>query len=117
MRLRTWVARVVRVVNNQVASLADSPWWGRLVSRHIVVITYVGRRSGRTFSTPVGYRRTGNQITIGVQAPNVKTWWRNFLGTGGPISLRLDRKDRPGHAVSRRDDRGRVTVTVDLDDS
>lgn len=117
MRLRTWVARVVRVVNTGVASLANSPRWGRLVGRHIVVITYVGRRSGRTFSTPVGYRRAGNQITIGVQAPDIKTWWRNFLGAGGPISLRLDGTDRPGHAVARRDDRGRVTVTVDLDRS
>ena len=115
MRLRTWVQRVVRVVNVQVAALADSPRWGRLVGRHIVVITYVGRRSGRTFSTPVGYRRAGDEITIGVRLPDAKTWWRNFLGTGGPLSLHLDRTERSGHAVARRDDRGRVTVTVHLD--
>ena len=46
--------------------------------------------------------------------PDAKQWWRNFLGTGGPISLNLDGVDRAGHAVASRDDRGRVTVTVDL---
>ncbi len=115
MRRATLVERVVGVVNARVAALADSPRWGRLVGRHIVVITYVGRRSGRTFSTPVGYRRTGDEITIGVRFPDAKTWWRNFLGTGGPLALHLDGADRSGHAVARRDDRGRVTVTVSLD--
>ncbi|WP_371812872.1 hypothetical protein [Saccharopolyspora sp. ASAGF58] len=48
--------------------------------------------------------------------PDSKTWWRNFLGTGGPISLHLDDEDRSGHAVGHRDEHGRVTVTVRLDD-
>jgi hypothetical protein len=78
------------------------------------MLTYTGRRSGRTFSTPVGYRRTGDDVTIGVRMPDAKTWWRNFLGAGGPLSLHLDGTDRPGHAVARRDEKGRVTVSVKL---
>jgi hypothetical protein len=35
---------------------------------------------------------------------------------GAPIMLQLNDVHRTGHAVSRRDDRGRVTVTVRLDD-
>jgi hypothetical protein len=54
-------------------------------------------------------------ITIGVQMPDAKNWWRNFLGDGEPLTLELDGADRTGHAVARRDDRGRVTVTVRLD--
>jgi hypothetical protein len=42
-------------------------------------------------------------------------WWRNFLAEGGPISLQLDGIDRTGHAIARRDEAGRVTVTVRLD--
>ncbi len=72
-------------------------------------------RSGRTFSIPVGYRRHGDDVTIGVRMPDSKTWWRNFLGAGAPMSLHLDGADRPGHAVSRRDEKGRVTVSVRLD--
>jgi len=102
-------------VNACVVALRSSPRWGRIVSRRLTVVTYVGRRSGQTFSTPVGYRRAGDTVTIGVQFPDAKTWWRNFLDEGGPISLHLDGVDRAGHAVARRDDKGRVTVTVRLD--
>jgi hypothetical protein len=49
-------------------------------------------------------------------SPDAKSWWRNFLGEGGPITLlRLDGVDRTGHAVADRDEKGRVTVTVQLD--
>jgi hypothetical protein len=92
-----------------------SPRWGPLVSRQLTVITYTGRRSGRTFSTPVGYRRAAGVVTIGVRLPDAKKWWHNFTGEGGPIFLHLDGTDQAGHAVARRDEKGRVTVTVRLD--
>ncbi|MFI6866880.1 nitroreductase/quinone reductase family protein [Nocardia sp. NPDC050406] len=104
----------VRGFNGAVARLTEAPVVGSLVGRGFVVITYVGRKSGRTFSTPVNYWRSGNAIMIGVAMPDKKTWWRNFLGEGAPISLRLRGVDRPGHAVARRDERGRVTVRVTL---
>ncbi|MEV6984233.1 hypothetical protein AB0M95_23670 [Sphaerisporangium sp. NPDC051017] len=86
-----------------------------MVSRHLTVVTYTGRRSGRTFSTPVAFRRVADTVTISVQFPDAKKWWRNFLDEGGPISLHLDGIDRTGHAVATRDEAGRVTVTVRLD--
>ena len=50
-----------------------------------------------------------------LMTPDSKTWWRNFTGEGGPITLvGLDGADRTGHAVAHRDDRGRVTVRVRL---
>ncbi|GAA1979229.1 hypothetical protein [Amycolatopsis minnesotensis] len=86
----------------------------RLFSGRMTEITYTGRRSGRTFSTPVAYARDGDEVTIRVMAPDAKQWWRNFTGDGGPISLKLADTDREGHAVAERDDRGRVRVTVRL---
>ncbi len=106
--------RAVDRVNSGVVALRSSPRLGRLVSRHLTVVTYTGRRSGRTFSTPVAYRRTGDTVTISVKFPDAKNWWRNFQGEGGPILLNLDGVDRTGHAVARRDERGRVSVTVRL---
>ncbi len=111
----TTMSRMVGCVNAGVAALTTAPLVGGLVGRHIAMITYTGRRSGRTFSTPIGYRWVGSEIRIGVQMPDAKAWWRNFLGDGGPVSLHLNGVDRHGHAVSRRDERGRVTVTVRLD--
>jgi F420H(2)-dependent quinone reductase len=112
---RSVLARMADVLNPRVAALTSSPRWGRLVGRGIVLLTYTGRRSGRTFTIPVGHKRTGDDVTIGVRLPDRKNWWRNFLGEGAPLSLRLDGADRPGHATARRDQRGRVTVQVHLD--
>lgn len=107
--------RAINRFNSCVLTLRSSPRWGRLISRRLTVVTYTGRRSGRTFSTPVAFRRASGTVTIGVQFPDAKLWWRNFLAEGGPISLQLDGIDRTGHAVARRDEAGRVTVTVRLD--
>jgi hypothetical protein len=107
---------IVGVVNAGVTGLMHLPVVGRLVGRGLVVIRYVGRRSGTTFETPVGYRRRGDAILIGVVGPDKKNWWRNFLDGGAPITLLdLDGRDRTGHAVAHRDERGGVSVTVTLD--
>ncbi|BDT99855.1 hypothetical protein [Nocardia sputorum] len=116
MGSKTVAGRAVHAVNAGVAALLGAPVLGRLLGRGFVVITYVGRRSGRTFSTPVNYWRKGDGLVIGVAMPDKKTWWRNFLGEGGPITLHLHGVDRRGHAVARRDERGRVFVNVRLDD-
>jgi hypothetical protein len=109
---------LVRGVNWVVTALINAPLFGRVVRRGLVTIRYVGRRSGKTVELPVGYRRSGDSIIIGVAMSDGKAWWRNFLGDGGPITLlQLDGRDRSGHAVATRDDRGRVSVTVRLDES
>src|SRR5918996_766741 len=92
---------VVPVVNRLAVALLDTPLLGRIVGRGLVKIRYVGRRSGKTFELPVGYRRSGDGIVIGVAAPDAKTWWRNFLGEGAPITLLgLDGRDHIAHAVA-----------------
>jgi hypothetical protein len=101
--------------NRRLIAVRAAPRWGKAMRRHLTVVTYTGRRSGRTISTPVGFRRDGDTVTIGVQMPDAKKWWRNFLGDGHPLTLELDGAARTGRAVARRDDRGRVTVTVRLD--
>ncbi len=108
-------SRFVHAFNAGVAALMRVPVVGGVVGRGLVLLTYTGRRSGRTFTIPVGYRRTGDEIRIGAEFPDAKLWWRNFLGVGRPLSLHLDGVDRPGHGVARRDDQGRVTVTVHLE--
>ncbi len=106
---------IVGIVNKVFIGLIDAPVVGPFVRRAMINIRYVGRRSGRTIETPVGYRRAGEKIVINVMSPDKKTWWRNFLGDGGPITLlKLDGQDRTGHAVADRDAAGRVSVTVTL---
>ncbi|MFZ0833614.1 MAG: nitroreductase/quinone reductase family protein [Mycobacterium sp.] len=106
--------RAAPLFNAPVAAVATSPRFGGLVNRNIAMLSYTGRRSGRTFTIPVAYRRTGDEIVISVNMPEAKTWWRNFLGNGGPLTLRLDGTERAGHAIAQRDPRGYVTITIRL---
>ena len=116
MRRGIFGTPIVPAFNAVTAKLIDVPLLGNVVRRNLVMISYVGRRSGKTFTTPVNYRRVGDEVVIRVQLPDAKNWWRNFLGGGGPITLRLNGTDQTGHAVATRDDQERVTVTVKLDD-
>lgn len=107
---------IAGIINNVFDGLIDAPVVGPLVRRALIKIRYVGRRSGKTIQTPVGYRRSGDGIVINVMSPDSKTWWRNFLGEGGPITLlNFDGADRTGHAIASRDEKGRVKVAVRLD--
>lgn len=105
--------RAAPLVNVPVTAITNSRF-GAGLRGSITLITYTGRRSGRTFSIPVAYRRRGDEIDIAANLPDAKTWWRNFLGDGGPVSLTLDGAERTGHAVAHRDEKGRVTVRVRL---
>ncbi len=116
MRRGIFGTPIVPAFNAVAAELIDVPLLGNVVRRNLVMISYVGRRAGKTFTTPVNYRWIGDEVVIRVGLPNAKNWWRNFLGGGGPITLRLNGTDRNGHAVATRDDQGQVTVTVKLDD-
>ncbi|MGV9662951.1 nitroreductase/quinone reductase family protein [Nocardia niigatensis] len=108
------MAQIMGGFNAGVVALTKLPVIGPLMGRGFVVITYTGRRSGKTFSTPVNYWRSGDELVIGVAMPDKKSWWRNFQGEGAPISLHLNGVDRTGHAVTQRD-KGRVSVRVTLD--
>ncbi|HEX5253934.1 MAG TPA: hypothetical protein VFW69_08685 [Mycobacterium sp.] len=89
--------------------------WSWLLQRFVVTISYTGRRSGNSFSTPVLYSKHDDIITIRVASPDSKKWWRNFLDDGAPITVHLAGATRTGYATSRRADRGRVIVHVALD--
>ena len=50
----------------------------RLLSGSVMLITYAGRRSGRTVAVPVQYREADGEIRVRVGAPDRKQWWHNF---------------------------------------
>jgi hypothetical protein len=105
---------VSRAFNAGFVALTKAPLVGPLLSRNIAEISYVGKKSGRTITTPIAFSRSGDSVTINVVAPQHKTWWRNFLGDGGPLTVRFADGPRSGHAVAHRDEQGRVKVDVAL---
>jgi hypothetical protein len=110
----TVVGRAVTGFNRVFVRLRSSRLIGPFVGRYLTVVSYTGRRSGRTFSTPVGYRRTGDVVTIQVMFADAKNWWRNFTGDGGPLTLDLPGGPVTGHAVATRLSGNRVNITVQL---
>ncbi len=56
----------------------------RLMSGRTVLVSFTGRRSGRTFTTPVNYLRSGDEVLIATDS----AWWRNLTG-GAPVTLWL----------------------------
>src|SRR5882724_1766410 len=103
-----------RLGNPGIRLLLNSPLHAPLSAR-LALITVTGRRSGRTFTFPVGYRRADGVVTIGVGWPERKLWWRNLLGQGAPVQMRIRGKDYSGHAVARGDEQRGVNVEVTLD--
>jgi hypothetical protein len=99
--------------NRLVAVLLRSPLHP-LVSGRLALISVTGRRSGAQHTFPIGYQQTDEHLTIPVLWPQRKLWWRN-VRDGATVRLRLRGAERTGQARARVDERGSVTVEVQLD--
>lgn len=65
---------------------------GRRHFRMAAQIRHVGRRSGRTYTTPVSARRTGDSVLIALTFGNQSDWVRNVRSAGGG-SIRIEGAD------------------------
>lgn len=101
-----------RTANPAVRAVLSSPLHP-LLSRRLALITVIGRRSGRRYTFPVGYRQDGDRVVVNVGWPERKQWWRN-LRDGDPVEMRIRGHRRVGRAQARGDERTGVTVEVQL---
>jgi deazaflavin-dependent oxidoreductase (nitroreductase family) len=60
------------------------------VSKNTMLITYTGRKSGKTYSTPINYLRDGNHLYATSRRERV--WWRS-LRDGSPVRLLVQHKE------------------------
>lgn len=80
------MGKLLNQIGNPVISfLLRSPLHG-LLSRNMLLITVTGRKSGKSYTTPVGYVRVGDEFVI-VSSPD-RSWWKNLRG-GAPVSVRV----------------------------
>jgi deazaflavin-dependent oxidoreductase (nitroreductase family) len=86
-----WLNRVMKFI---LRSPFHSP-----VSRTIMLITFTGRKSGRTYTTPVSYLRENGVVTLFTHG----VWWKNLIG-GAPVTLRIQGKNLQGTAEPVTDD-------------
>ncbi len=83
---------VFRLINSVVGSILRSPLH-RLLSGRLLLLTFYGRKSGRRYTTPVGYGQTGDTLLINTESP----WWRNLRG-GARVGVRLRGRECAGTA-------------------
>jgi deazaflavin-dependent oxidoreductase (nitroreductase family) len=102
-----------RTANPVIRSILRSPLHP-LLSRRLALISVTGRKTGRTFTFPVGYERAGDIVRIGVGWPERKRWWRNLLEEGR-VEMVLGGKRRTGTARATGDEHSGVVVEVTLD--
>jgi hypothetical protein len=84
-------------VNPLLGLLLRSPLHGR-ISNALLLLTFKGRVSGKTYTTPVGYHRAGETILVFTHSP----WWKNFVG-GAPVTMLLEGEAVQGRAEVSRD--------------
>jgi deazaflavin-dependent oxidoreductase (nitroreductase family) len=77
-------------VNKTMKLVLRSPLHG-MVSKTILLITFTGRKSGKTYTTPVSYSQHDDQVYIFTHA----TWWKN-LHSDRPVSLRIRGQELQG---------------------
>ncbi len=84
------------IINPAMRLLLRSPLhW--LMSDSLMLITFVGRKSGRTFTTPVRYMRHDDAIRCFTAASS--KWWRNMRG-GAEVKLLIRGQEGRYRAVA-----------------
>lgn len=100
-KMPAWVKPIMQF---QVFLLRHN-WLGPL-GDELMAITVKGRKSGKTYSTPIGYLRDGETI---IALSRGSQWFKNAVATGEAL---LDIKGRPMkvrvEAVSDRAERERI---------
>jgi deazaflavin-dependent oxidoreductase (nitroreductase family) len=81
-----------KLYNPIVIWLLRSPLHG-LMSGSTMLITFSGRKSGKSYTTPVNY--VWDDRTLLVVSPRDRLWWRNLRG-GAPVTVRVRARNLRG---------------------
>lgn len=90
--------KALGALNGFPIMLLQSPIHG-VMSKSVVLLTFTGRKSGKTYKIPVNYLRDGDLIL----ATTDSGWWRNFRD-GGAVTLHLQGQPYAGTAEAITDE-------------
>ena len=75
-----------------------TPVLQRWLGRSTALITFTGRNTARTYTTPVTYARRGTSVVVLTRES--RQWWRN-LNEDTPVRMRLAGRDHDATATAR----------------
>ena len=87
--------------NDFMAWVLRSPFHGML-SNGMMLISVTGRKTGKTYTTPVGFYEEGGYLWV--ITSRERSWWRNLQG-GADVKLLLKRKPVNGFAETELDEK------------
>lgn len=102
---RSWTWTPSPAMNGVMATILRLPLLHRILSGSMLLITFTGRKTGKRYTTPVGYLREGNSVTI--LTKRFRRWWRNFEEPA-PVELLLAGRKVRGQATALTDEAAMV---------
>ncbi|HSO14143.1 MAG TPA: nitroreductase/quinone reductase family protein [Anaerolineales bacterium] len=87
--------------NDFISWVLRSPFHA-ILSGGMLLITVTGYKTGKKYTTPVGYYRNGEYLWI--LTSRDRTWWKNLRG-GAEVSLLLKRKPVTAFAETELDEK------------
>lgn len=87
--------------NDFMSWVLRSPFHGML-SNGMMLISVTGRKTGRTYTLPVGYYTEGDYLWVITSRD--RTWWKNLQG-GAQVNLLLKRKPVQAFAETETDEK------------
>ena len=90
--------------NPIITWLLHSPLHG-FVSKNMMLISYTGRKSGKSYTTPVNYLRMKDERGdfLATTSQKERVWWRNLRG-GAPVRVRIQGQERSASAEAIEDE-------------
>jgi hypothetical protein len=81
-----------------------------MVGQGVALLTFIGRKTGRTYTIPVSYYREDDTVTVITK--RVRNWWRNFE-TPAEVGVRIAGHDYRGMTQIEQDDGDVLDFMVD----
>ena len=88
-----------KLLNQIMTFLLQSPLQG-LLGGQLILLTFTGRKSGKPFTTPLGYTKHGDTVVLFTD----HLWYKNLLEHPS-VTLRLQGKQLKGTAEIVHDDK------------
>jgi hypothetical protein len=102
-------AWLLRAINPLVRPLLRSPLHG-IVSGRLLLLSYVGRTSGRPYTIPIGYVPWGEDEILSFSS---RRWWVN-LREGEPVTMVIRGRRRTARPAVEESLEGRAELLEEL---
>ena len=101
--------RVARMLANALVTTVLRSRWHGIRSKRLLLLTFIGRKSGKEFTTPVRCVQEGETLRIVV----VYSWWKNLVEEA-MVRVLLRGETRTGAAEVLPQENGEAVVKVNL---